>query len=231
MKQLMITAAAALLCLQAMAQDDATYSMYVYLSDGSVVTYNVAEVDSVVFAEVADETNGYEYVDLGLSVKWAACNVGSDSASDYGSYYAWGETTTKSSYSTANGTTYGVEMDDIAGNADYDAAAANWGGAWRMPTYNEYAELIDSCTWEWTTQDDIYGYLVTGPSGNSIFLPAAGYRRGGWLYSTGGTGCYWCSTPAESGNGTAGTLYFISSSYSMENYYRYRGHTIRPVLD
>ena len=221
---------ASVLCLTGMAQDNDSYSMLVYLSDGSVETYSVAEVDSVVFVEVSDESDDYESVDLGLSVKWATCNIGADSPTDYGNYYAWGETATKSSYTSSNSTTYSVEMEDIAGNAEYDVATANWGGSWRMPTYDEYQELLDSCTWEWTTEDDVNGYLVTGPSGNSIFLPYAGYRRASFYYSSGG-GCYWCSTPYGDGNGLAGCLYFTSSSQSLEGFYRYRGQSVRPVSE
>ena len=231
MKRSIFLTVASLLCLASIAQDDDTYSMYVYLSDGSVETYAVNDVDSVVFVSNDDATSSHAYVDLGLSVKWATCNIEAESTSDYGDYYAWGETATKNSYSSANSATYGIELNDIAGDADYDVATALWGGTWRMPTYDECAELVDNCTWEWTAVDDTNGYLVTGPNGNSIFLPAAGYRRGGSLLSTGTTGCYWSSTTSGNGNGLAGCIYFISSTYSMEGFYRYRGHTVRPVTE
>ncbi len=80
---------------------------------------------------------GHEYVDLGLSVKWATCNVGATKPEEYGNYYAWGETATKSEYTEDNSLTYGKQMRDISGNAQYDAATANWGGTWRMPTNDE----------------------------------------------------------------------------------------------
>ena len=128
---------------------------------------------------------GHGYVDLGLSVKWATCNVGATSPEDYGDYFAWGETETKSEYTEENSATYGLSISQLesqgyidgAGNLNpqYDAAAANWGGDWRMPTVAEMWELINNCTWTWTTQNGVSGYNVEGPNGNSIFLPAAGY--------------------------------------------------------
>ena len=91
--------------------------------------------------------NGYEYVDLGLSVKWAICNIGASSPSDYGDYLAWGETETKDEYTNDNSVTYGdSSFGDISGNATYDAATANWGKKWRMPTRSEFEELLDDCT-------------------------------------------------------------------------------------
>ena len=132
--------------------------------------------------DVSGTLNGYEYVDLGLSVMWATCNIGADSPEDYGNYYAWGETETKDTYTSSNSVTYGVSMSDFSGSAYSDAATANWGSTWRMPTSSEIDELISDCTWTWTTLNDVNGYEVTGTNGNSIFLPAAGLpsrRQGG----------------------------------------------------
>lgn len=129
--------------------------------------------------------NGHEWVDLGLSVKWATCNVGASSLSAYGNYYAWGETRTKSEYNYSNSVTYEKSMGDIAGSSQYDAARANWGSSWRLPTKAEFQELINNCTWTWTSQGGHNGYKVTGKNGNSIFLPAAGWRYGSSLYYAG----------------------------------------------
>lgn len=92
--------------------------------------------------------NGHEYVDLGLpsGLKWATCNVGANKPEDYGNYYAWGETGTKSSYGASNSKTYGKQMNDIKGNSQYDAARSNWGGSWRLPTEKELEELVNKCT-------------------------------------------------------------------------------------
>ncbi len=175
--------------------------------------------------------NGHQWVDLGLSVKWATCNVGASSPSDYGNYYAWGETRTKSEYTMDNCSTYGINIGDISGDSRYDAARANWGGTWRLPTQAEMQELIDKCTWTWTSQGGRNGYRVTGPNGSSIFLPAAGYRYGSSLNVAGDYGYYWSSPPFESAARIACSLYFVSSDHSLDWYYRYSGQSVRPVSD
>ena len=174
---------------------------------------------------------GHEYVDLGLSVKWATCNVGATTPEGYGDYFAWGETSTKSSYTSDNSKTYGKSMGDIKGNSNYDAATANWGGAWRMPTKAEMQELRDRCNWKWTTQNGVKGYKVTGPNGNNIFLPAAGCRLGSSLYDAGSIGYYWSSAPNESNSYGAYNLSFGSDIHGMSYYGRYYGQSLRPVLE
>ena len=175
--------------------------------------------------------NGHEWVDLGLSVLWATCNVGASSPSDYGNYYAWGETKTKSSYTKENSKTYNVDMPDISGEPKYDAATANWGEGWRMPTKEELDELVDKCGWQWTTQGGHNGYKVTGPNGNSIFLPAAGWRAGTSLDRTGGNGYYWSSTPLGGSTQSAYRLYFYSGNHNVDWNYRRFGRSVRPVSD
>ena len=121
--------------------------------------------------------NGHEYVDLGLSVRWATCNVGANNPEDYGDYYAWGETKTKKEYTEENCETY-KNIGDIKGTSR-DVAHVRWGSPWRMPTEEESQELIDNCDWEWTTLNGVEGSKVTSrKNGNSIFLPAAGWRYG-----------------------------------------------------
>lgn len=175
--------------------------------------------------------NSHEYVDLGLSVKWATCNVGASKPEYYGNYYAWGETSKKTKYTGDNSKIYGKSMGDIKGNSNYDAARANWGGDWRMPTITEMQELIDNCEWEWTTQSGVEGYKVTGPNDNSIFLPAAGYRCGSSLNNAGECGYYWSSTPGESGSIGAYGLGFGSGGHYVYDYSRYNGLSVRPVLE
>lgn len=181
--------------------------------------------------------NGFEYVDLGLpsGVKWAAYNVGAGAPHEYGNYYAWGETTTKSSYTEDNSTTYGKLMSDIGGNATYDVARKQWGSSWRLPTKAEFKELLDedNCTWEWTTQSGVNGYKVTSKvNGNSIFLPAAGYRGGSSLHGTGSYGSYWSSTPDGSSTSNAYYLGFTSGAHDTYWYYRRSyGLTVRPVSE
>ena len=175
--------------------------------------------------------NGHQWVDLGLSVKWATCNVGASSPSDYGGYYAWGETRTKSEYTNDNCSTNGVNLGDISGDVRYDAARANWGGTWRLPTQAEMQELIGKCTWTWTSQGGHDGYRVTGPNGSSIFLPAAAYRYGSSFDSAGGDSGYWGSAPHESAAGGAYNLYFSSSGHGLSWSSRGFGQSVRPVSD
>lgn len=138
--------------------------------------------------------NGHGYVDLGLSVKWATCNVGASSPEGYGNYYAWGETSTKYKYSDD---TYSYKNTNIGSDIKgtyYDVAHMKWGGNWRMPTKAECEELKDRCTWTWSTVGGHEGYKLKGPNGESIFLPAAGYRFGADVDDAGTYGGYWSSS-------------------------------------
>ncbi|MBP3553469.1 MAG: hypothetical protein J6K05_09955 [Bacteroidaceae bacterium] len=190
--------------------------------------------------------NGHEAVDLGLSVKWATCNVGASKPEDYGGYYAWGETTTKSYYSWktykwCNGTD-GIMTkyctDEGDGTVDNrtvltssdDVATVKWGKKWRMPTGGEMKELVEYCTWTWTTQNGVEGMKVTGSNGNSIFLPAAGYRGGTALHDR-GYGCYWSATLYDVCV-NAYSLGFHYSYYDLDSWGdRYHGFTVRPVTE
>ena len=206
-----------------------------------------------------------EYVDLGLpsGLKWAKCNLGASKPSDYGDYYAWGETAPKAKY---NWTTYkwmqagksdwqyitkytfadgytGAIWYDSSGtfigdnktvlDAADDAATANLGSPWRMPTDVEIKELRDNCTWTRTTQDGVNGYQVDGPNGNAIFLPAAGYYKGTMRYER-GSGYYWSSSLHTdlsffaSSNYACG-LYFESGGHVGHCSFRNLGYTVRPV--
>ena len=176
--------------------------------------------------------NGHEWVDLGLSVKWATCNVGAKTAEEYGNYYAWGETKPKDEYSSDNSVTYNQSISDFSGNPQYDAATANWGGDWRMPTETEMIELVSKCTWEWIKQNGVRGYKVTGPNGNIIFLPASGYRSG-TSFTDGSCGYtyYWSSTPAPSTTESARHLVFDSGYLRVNGYTRYLGYSVRAVRE
>ena len=185
---------------------------------------------------------GHEYVDLGLSVKWATCNVGATSPEEYGDYFAWGETTTKSNYSRSNCPTYGLSISqlqsrgyiDSEGNltSQYDAATANWGGDWRMPTKAELQELKDKCTWTWTIQNGVRGYNVKGPNGNSIFLRCAGRRDESSLDDAGKYANFWSSTSGVNDRGLfAYDLYFGGGKLGVEQTSRYVGRSVRPVVE
>ena len=179
---------------------------------------------------------GYEWVDLGLpsGLKWATCNIGASSPEEYGDYFAWGETSPKEEYRPTNSASYGSsdsKWDNIGGNPSYDAAAANWGGDWRLPTGKEFQELIDNCDWEWVTQNGHNGYKVTGPNSQSIFLPAAGWRYGAGGGSVGSFGDYWSSTPDESKTCNACNLCFGEGNHNVNWGNRFRGRSVRPVLE
>ena len=174
-------------------------------------------------------------IDLGLpsGTKWACCNVGAEKPEDYGGYFAWGETTEKSSYTSGNyldgkGISYDIGK-DIAGT-QYDAATANWGSPWVMPSKDQMEELKNNCTSEWTTENGVNGRRFTGPNGASIFLPAAGGRWKDDLYYAGSDGRYWSSSLYESGTSYVWGLYF-GSGYVYTDYYYGRdgGQGVRPV--
>ena len=218
-------------------EHNTTYYVRAYATNEVGTAYG----EEVTFTTLLDPANGHEYVDLGLSVKWATCNVGANSPEEYGDYFAWGETSTKETYDYDNCPTYGLSISELQsqgyidseGNltSQYDAATANWGGDWRMPTYDELNELRNRCTWTWTTQNGVNGYNVEGPSGASIFLPAAGDRFGSSLLYAGSSGYYWSSTPSEGNDLSADILRFYSGSHDMSGYARFEGHSVRSILE
>ena len=193
-------------------------------------------------------------IDMGTSVKWAAYNLGATKPEEYGGYYAWGETQTKSNhnwstYKWCNGdynklTKYcqaeqpyywngeGAPDGKTVLDLEDDAARANWGGTWRMPTDEEWAELIGGCLWEWTTYQGISGYNVYGfGSGKILFLPAPGYRDGANLGHVGSIGSYWSSSLNADYPCNAWYVYLDSSRVLKMNYGRYDGFSVRPVCD
>lgn len=190
---------------------------------------------------------GVETVDLGLSVKWASCNVGATKPEEYGDYFAWCETSPKDEYTeeTYKYVKITVTKDDLGeqitkyewtdpgdiSGTQYDAASVNWGGSWRMPTKTEMVELYNNCTWTWTSLNGVNGMEVTGPNGNSIFLPAAGGRDGSSSVYVGSHGGYWSSTPAEEGGDDAYNLIFNSDYREFDTHDRYPGLSVRPVLE
>jgi hypothetical protein len=190
--------------------------------------------------------DGVEAVDLGLSVKWANMNVGATKDSDSGTYFAWGETKPKQHYSWD---TYILSKGNSQmlykySNIDRkiqlvpsdDAARANWGGEWRMPTIDECEELTDStkCKWEWITKNGVNGYKVTGKkTGNSIFLPITGFRFYDGIQFRGIKGVYWTSTLYTGNFFKAWFLEFDFSdagvSFGQISSNRFSGRCVRPV--
>ena len=189
---------------------------------------------------------GVQAVDLGLpsGIRWASCNVGATAPEGYGNYYAWGETAPKTDYSWAtykhnNGDNSSDNITKYGNNADTlttlepedDAATANWGGDWRMPTDAEWTELREQCTWTWTRQNGVYGYQVTSNiNSNSIFLPATGYRYGTRLYYAGTDGRYWSSSLCAGYQNNAWSISFNPKT-GRDYYGRNFGFPVRPVQD
>ncbi|MBO7302217.1 MAG: hypothetical protein J6U58_05865, partial [Bacteroidaceae bacterium] len=182
----------------------------------------------------------YESVDLGLpsGVKWATCNVGASKPEEYGGYYAWGEIEEKDDYNWSTYKWCNGSYDNITkyyvnfglGDADNktvlepedDVAHVLWGDDWRMPTRAEQDELLTKCTWTWTALNGVNGYRVTGPNGNSIFLPVT--RTGNTEQG------YWSSTLA-SDSFAACCLYLWEGVYDNSAHDRYSAFAVRPVCD
>lgn len=211
-----------------------TYYYRSYAKIGDEVTYGPTK--SFATGSAAEQPATPSYVDLGLSVKWATCNLGATKPEDYGNYYAWGETLPKDSYSWGN-YKYGVRYSFSKYNetdgkrildADDDAATVNLGRPWRTPTLTEVQELVQKCTWKWTTVNNINGFRVIGLNGNAIFLPTAGCE-GDYGYTEGKYGIYMSSSKERDFHEEYRSLSFFSDSYSWGNLERYKGATIRPV--
>ena len=227
------------------------------MEDGEVVstdaTYSFTVTgDRNLVANFDDAYVGHAYVDLGLpsGLLWATCNVGADTPEGYGDYFAWGETQPKttynwSTYQHCNGSS--TEMTKYCTDSEYgyngftdnlttllpedDAAAANWGGNWRMPTQEEFQELYNNTTVTWTQQNGVNGRLFTASNGNSLFLPAAGDRWDDELHNAGYVGLYWSSSLYSGNPYYAWYFGFDSGSYGMYNGGRGNGFTVRPVRE
>ena len=220
-----------------------------------VRAYAVSD-DGLVYGNEVSFTTKYgggedhDYVDLGLpsGTLWATCNIGADSPEDYGDYFSWGETQSKSTYNWSayqycngsyntltkycNDSNYGYNGftdDQTTLLPEDDAATANWGFDWRMPTREEFGELYNNTTKTWTTQNGVNGWLFTASNGNSLFLPAAGYRYGSSLGDAGGNGYYWSSWLNTAASYTAWELGFYSVDYGMYTSTRYYGYSVRAV--
>ena len=184
-----------------------------------------------IYSQSKEFTTKYsQWVDLGLpsGTKWAKFNVGATAPEQYGDYFAWGEITTKEAYLSSNSLTTNMQLPDISGNAQYDAATSIWGSSARMPTKEEMDELINNCTFNDITVNGIAGKQVIGPNGRSIFLPYAG-EYDVELIHTGFMFKYWTSTPAENNLYNAYLLEYDLNETSVHPYYRDMGYPIRPV--
>ena len=226
-----------------------TYWVRAYVYDGQ--GYNYSEPITFTTGSVSGGTQEHEWVDLGLpsGTLWATCNVGANSPEEYGDYFAWGETepkdyydwsnykwcngsyTTMTKYCTKSKYGYNGFVDNKSElDPEDDAAYVNWGPSWRMPTIEQLHELVENCTVQWKPQNGVMLPLLTGPNGNTLFLPAAGRR---WGDSFGGAGslCYYWSRTLISSDPYR-SYYLELSMYGLRWYYsfdRYNGFTVRPV--
>lgn len=231
------------------------------LTDGKTYYYSayVEEGDDVYYGEVrsfstpkatAGELQGHGWVDLGLpsGLKWATTNVDATEDTEYGGWYAWGMVRTTNTYGVSfydyyNSTTI---PSNISGTT-YDVATTKWGSDWRMPTFSEMKELAMYCSFKWENKSGTYGALLTGPNGNTIFLPAAGgigpmYLSTSAVQHAGESGVYWSATMAYRQNGNMAKYFSFSSSgisltttflgSTNDSYTNcFNGMQIRPVTD
>ena len=228
---------------------------YKFIDSYTVADLEFANEYSLSFSIVSE----MEVVDLGLSVKWATCNLGASKPTEYGGYYQWAgtkdvsDTKIKLSWdncpyhtglSSSSGWTkynmdpsYGTVDDKAVLESMDDAASVVLGGKWRMPTYEEWKELLntDNCSWTWTAIDGVNGYKVqsnkSGYTDNWIFLPAAGYRNNDGFNYLGSSGGYWSSSLKSGHPGYAGCMGFYSNSVGSGYNYRCFGLSVRPVLE
>ena len=216
-------------------QDGVTYYVRAYAINLKGTTYG----EQLSFSTPKLE-NGHDYVDLGLSVKWATCNVGATKPEHRGGYFAWGETESRSYFDTdiykwgwGYTTKYNDEDDLIELELSDDAAHVNWGGNWRMPTRAEFDELLTNCVWSLPFQNDVEWCKVTSKiNGNSIILPYSGYRSGNNIESR-TCCCYWSSSLCPKGFGDNRSAWHLCVGFSiscdMISIARYYGMPIRPV--
>lgn len=209
-------------------------TLNIHYKNGQSVQFDAENIDYIEFTEKAENNTSVtagDAIDLGLSVKWASCNVGATSPEKFGDKFAWGETETKANFSKNNYLYYDSYSEsyvdigmDIKGT-DYDVAHVKWGDNWRMPTLNELKELKSKCTWEWSKVNGINGFIVTGLNGNTIFFPCGNFDIFLWASTISnnqlGGKNEWVN--AIGFNGT------IKHSGNI-SWVRYKGCFVRPVM-
>lgn len=185
---------------------------------------------SIIEEYESTDVSKVESIDLGLSVKWATCNVGVSSPSEYGDKLAWGELFPKDYYSWGtydyckNGNWYGgiINIGSDISKTEYDVAHEVWGENWRMPTYEETEELINNCNWEWIDKDGTSGMKITGYNGNSIFLPSNDFNSL--------SGSYWTSTEGGYSHSAIALTFDNLNNISLGgSCNKYLGMFVRPV--
>ena len=221
------------------AKNNASFSStFVHLQNAinnNIVALGTSNVSAAKIYKSCPDSNHPHMIDLGLSsgTKWACCNVGASKPEDYGNYYAWGETETKTTYNEStykyyqNGEYVSIGS-DIAGTS-YDVAHVKWGGSWNIPSFDQIEELLVNCTSEWTTVNGVSGRRFKGKNGGSIFLPAAGCRWNDGLDDDRNQGNYWSSTHGTYKLFFAYGFLFYSEDAILNSCNCTSGHTVRPV--
>ena len=219
------------------------FSIPIVLAFWAVVMAGCKRETPVIVSNDVEPVVTHDYVDLGLpsGILWATCNVGAENPEEFGDYFAWGETTPKDFYDWSN-YKYGSCVDGFYELSKYypadgltvlepcdDAVTANWGAEWRMPTREEYDELYQETTFIWTKVNGVYGRLLTGSNGNSIFMPATGFRLGSQVIGP-GLGIYWSSSLQTVTLVSAWSLHFDwENCHVCATYERSRGQVVRGV--
>ena len=227
---------------------DTLYYARAYATNSQGTSYGSQVTFSTINHQTTEPTltdSGFGYVDLGLSVMWATCNIGATATEQHGDYYAWGEIEPKNNYNWKtykwcnNSDTaltkycvnnkYGLVDDKVLLDHEDDAASVLWGASWHMPTDEEWTELRTECTWYWICKNDVNGYKVVGKNGNSIFLPMSGYRLDKEYYDNETSGCYW--SKSLHADFSRYTHCVIFDAAKIDKYYNGRccGQVIRPV--
>lgn len=183
--------------------------------------------------EVSEEVVecGVEAVDMGLSVRWASCNVGAETPAEVGGYYAWGDSQEHATFGWRDAKSYNRKYPTTL-TEDVDIATITMGEGWRMPTEEEFLELIEKCEWREAERDGCYGFEIVAPNDNTIFLPAAGYKHDTTLYHDGWEALYWsASAVADNDNKRAKALQANNHERSLQEHYRYYGAQVRAVRE
>lgn len=229
--------------LQTPSCSDNLYCNFIFVPGTGTVSQAITPVTPSAPKKIAEpeKEESVQYVDLGLRVKWATCNLGASSPEEYGDYYAWGEIQPKSRYywdtyawyntKTSSPTKYKTANENILSKED-DAAYATLGQDWHIPTDYEWTELREKCDWQWTRMNGINGYKITGrKSGYTdkwIFLPAAGHHEV-YLNEVGNSGQYWSSLLDSGYVNMSYCVCFQSFIFGRSEQLRCYGLSIRPV--
>ena len=244
---------AALLLTAAGLQTALAQKLVLNMKNGDKIDYYLADVDSVNFVDLegADFScpDGHHphAINLGLDsgTKWCCCNVGAGRPDEFGNYFAWGETKPKDTYNTDWSNYFDTDDDGSSFKKYYhywggektllpddDAATSNMGEPWLMPTYNQMMELKNSCRSEWTVLNNVHGVLMTGPNGNSIFLPSAGQRWNDQATEDNSWWGYYWSSSLKTDMGSSWSAYglsFTSGDWVGSSFFRYNGQSVRAV--